>query len=76
MTLTKATQIALIGIFLAMIVELVQWGLSTFAHELLYKFVDNRLWELIWLLRILLETVPLIIFFRVLSEKQKGGLNG
>lgn len=76
MTLTKATHMALVGTVLALIVELVQWGMSTFAPELLYGYGDNWLQRIIWLSVILLQTVPLIIFLRVLSEKQKGGANG
>lgn len=76
MTLTKATQMALVGTVLALIVELIQWGMFTFASKLLYENGVIWLQRIIWLSVILLQTVPLIIFLRVLSEKQKGGSNG
>jgi hypothetical protein len=76
MTLSKATQMAFVGTVIALIVELVQWGISTFAPELLYGYGDNWLRSIIWLAVILLQTVPLIIFLKVLADKQKGGSNG
>jgi hypothetical protein len=74
MTLSKATQMAFVGTVIALIVELVRWGMSTFAPELLYG--HNWLQRIIWLAVILLQTVPLIIFLKVLADKQKGGSNG
>jgi DMSO reductase anchor subunit len=76
MTLSKATQMAFVGIVIALIVELVHWGMSTFAPELLYRYGYNWLPRSIWLAEILLHTVPLIIFLKVLTDKQKGGSNG
>jgi hypothetical protein len=49
--------------------------MSSFAPELLYEYGDNWLRKIISLAVILLQTVPLIIFLRVLADKQKGGSN-
>jgi hypothetical protein len=76
MTLSKATQMAFVGTVIALIVELVHWGVSTFAPELLYRYGYDWLPRSIWLAEILLQTVPLIIFLKVLTDKQKGGSNG
>jgi hypothetical protein len=76
MTLSKATQIAFVGTVIALIVNVVQWGVSTFAPELLYEYRSDWLQRIIWLAVILLQTVPLIIFLKVLADKQKGGSNG
>jgi hypothetical protein len=76
MTLSKATQMAFVGTVIALIVELVHWGMSTFAPELLYGYEHYWLQRFVWLAEILLQTVPLIIFLKVLTDKQKGGSNG
>jgi hypothetical protein len=76
MTLSKATQIAFVGTVIALIVNVVLWGVSTFAPELLYGYRGDWLQRIIWLAVILLQTVPLIIFLKVLADKQKGGSNG
>jgi DMSO reductase anchor subunit len=76
MTLSKATQMAFVGTVISLIVELIHWGMDTFAPELLYRYGYNWLPRSIWLAEILLQTVPLIIFLKVLTNKQKGGSNG
>jgi len=77
MSLSKATNIALVGLALALIISLTQWVLATFAREVIYGVNYEIRWisTLFWLISTLLNFIPLIIFLKVLSNKQKGGSN-
>ena len=68
MSLQRATTIALLGLSFLLIVSLVNWALLSL--NLMSYFDNVRLFKLIQLLIILLQSVPLIIFLFILRKSQ------
>jgi len=68
MSLQRATTIALLGLSFLLIVSLVNWALLSL--NLMSYFDNVRLFKLIQLLIILLQSMPLIIFLFILRKSQ------
>ena len=68
MSLQRATTIALLGLSFLLIVSLVNWALLSL--NLMSYFDNVRLFKLIQLLIILLQSVPLMIFLFILRKSQ------
>ena len=70
MNLQKATSFALVCVSIGLAISLIQWLVSSF--ELLNFEGVIWLYRAFWLFGDLLLMVPLIVFFYVLGQKQKG----
>jgi len=75
MTLKTATTIALIGIFCDLLIGLINWLINVF-H--VFSYSEGTVWisYTIWMISLLLSTIPIMIFLFVLRKKQQGGENG
>jgi len=70
MKLKTATSLVIICLIIWLVISLLQWSVFTFE---LVRFSDYRwLFRGIGLVLTLLYSIPMIIFFLVLSSKQKG----
>ncbi len=67
MTLQRATQYALVGIWIYFLVSIFQWTVIVFGLGFL-----NNPWaaRIVWLAQDIFGAIPLIIFFKVLSKNQ------
>ena len=70
MNLQKATSFALACVSIGLAISLIQWIVSSF--DLLNFEGAIWLYRAFWLFGDLLLMVPLIVFFYVLGQKQKG----
>jgi hypothetical protein len=68
MSLQRATTIALLGLTCLLIVSLVNWALLSL--NIISYFDNVRLFKIVQLLIILLQSVPLIIFLFILRKSQ------
>jgi hypothetical protein len=74
MNLKQATTFGLTGMILYLVIELINWILSVFEllpFDKIYKWYN----PMMWLINILLISIPLIVFLSVLRSKQKGDTN-
>ncbi|HUI30731.1 MAG TPA: hypothetical protein VLX91_10975 [Candidatus Acidoferrales bacterium] len=70
MTLQRATQYALTGMWVYLIISLLQSVLTFWAPAFYYG--NLTLFRSLWILTIIVEAVPLIIFFNALRRGQSG----
>jgi len=73
MDLQRATTIALYGITFLLIVSIINWVL--FSFNLISYFDNVRLFKILQLLIIFLQTVPLILFLYILRKSQVKKIN-
>jgi len=69
MSLQKATTIALYGVFFLLIISLTHWILFNF--DIISYFDNVRLYRVLQLLIIFLQTVPIIIFLIIFKKRHK-----
>jgi len=73
MTLQRATQYALTGMWLYLLVSIIQTVLAMWYPNLYYG--NPTVLKSLWILSDIVGTIPLIIFFATLSKTQRGSSN-